>query len=345
MTTSEIIVATGSYTSEERGRGTGVDLLAVTEQGAVRRLTQVPLEDPSFVVWSADGTLLHVVHETDPTRVSTLRVSADGTEAEVVADLTLRGSGGCHIALGARGRTLVVANYGSGSVETIALSEEGLLAELIDLDDHGRADGRRRFRDPHPHQVTALPGTSLLAVTDLGLDAVFLYEQSPWGSLDLQGQVMFPRGSGPRHLATDHEAAELHLACELDGTVTTAVRRRNPETGEISWVSRGSVRSTRHDGDCAPSHIEITRHENNLLVANRGPDTLAALSLGQMRPTIIDEIEVGAHPRHFTRVGELTLVAAQEGDRIDVLAWNGDRLRVVADPFPSPSVTCIAPRP
>ena len=55
-------------------------------------------------------------------------------------------------------------------------------------------------------------------------------------------------------------------------------------------------------------------------MANRGPDTLSLLSLTLMRPQqLVAEIEVGSHPRHFMQWGELVLVAAQEGDRIDVL--------------------------
>src|SRR5699024_6104212 len=61
-------------------------------------------------------------------------------------DLELSGSGGCHLALGRDRSTLVVSDYGSGTVETVRLDADGLPVELIDVDDHhDHADGL----DPH----------------------------------------------------------------------------------------------------------------------------------------------------------------------------------------------------
>jgi 6-phosphogluconolactonase len=59
----------------------------------------------------------------------------------------------------------------------------------------------------------------------------------------------------------------------------------------------------------------------------------------------VAEIEVGAHPRHFTQWGELVLVAAQEGDRIDVLRRRGEELAPAGAPIPAPSAACLALRP
>lgn len=340
------LVATGSYSRSGTGRADGVDLLEVSEAGAVRRLSSVELADPSFLVWHPDGTLVYAVQETDPTRVTALRLDAEAGTLEVAATLTLQGSGGCHIALGPDAGSLFVAEYGSGAVETVALDADGLPTEVIDLDDHRHlADHEEDLGSPHPHQSVRLPGTDLIAVPDLGLDSVFLYRTLAEGGIDLAGQIPLAGGSGPRHLAADHESAEIHIACEKNGTIVTATRREDEADGSLRWAARSSVRASGSDGPDAVSHIELSARENHLLVANRGPDTLAAFSLGQMRPELVAEIPVGEHPRHFTRVGPLTLVAAQEADRIDVLAWDGREFSVPAEPFGSPSVTCIAPRP
>src|SRR5699024_11789478 len=84
--------------------------------------------------------------------------------------------------------------------------------------DDGAPDG------PHPHQVVALPGTPLLAVPDLGLDRVLMYRQDRTGMIHLSGEIPLSRGSGPRHLAADHESEQLHISCERSGMVATAVR-------------------------------------------------------------------------------------------------------------------------
>ncbi|PWH07767.1 3-carboxymuconate cyclase [Brachybacterium endophyticum] len=347
------LIATGCYSSAGSGRGRGIELLEWSPEQGARVLATVDLPDPSFVIWSADGTLLHAVLETSPTRVVTLRPGADAASLEVIADITLRGEGGCHLALGPDGRTLIVAEFGSGTVETILLDEDGVPAELIDLDDHHDfAEGRT----PHPHQSVLLPESDLIAITDLGLDRVLLYRQDRLdGHIDLAAELALPTGSGPRHLAADHESSELHISCELSGKVATAMRKP-PGTGERSFVGDGSsiestwdvtsnVAASGIEGENAVSHLELSADEHHLLVANRGPNTLSVLDRGQQAPQLLAEIGVGAHPRHFTQTQGHILVAAQEADRIDVLRLDGGDLEVAAEPIPSASVSCLAPRP
>lgn len=341
-----VIIATGSYSVE--GRGEGVRLLrleSASEDAGIRvtELASVALPDPGFVLWDEDGTLLHAVCETSPTRLVTLRASADGTALEQIGSLALRGEGGCHVGPGRTPGTLIVTDYGSGTVEVVGLDDQGAPARVIDACDHS---AYLPGREAHPHQSVLLPGTDRIGVADLGLDRVYLYRQDAAGHLDLAGEVTAPRWSGPRHLAADHESRVVYLACELDGTLVDAVRA--PDTGDDAapeFAVGRPVAASGLAGDCAPSHIEISGRENHVLIANRGPDTLAVHSLGMMRPELVAEIEVGRHPRHFAQIGPLVLVAAQESDRIDVLEWDGADLTVAAEPIPAPSVTCIAPRP
>ena len=353
--TSTALIAVGGYSRSGTGRGPGVELLRLIMGDAagpvVERGAAVDLPDPSFVLWSRDGSLLHAVLESDPTRLVTMRVTADGGSAEVLGDLALEGTGGCHLGFGSDKSTLIITQYGSGSVATVRLDGAGLPVEQIDLDDHQElADGE----EAHPHQVIELPGTSLLAVPDLGLDRVLLYRQGSTGMIDLAGEVTLTRGSGPRHLVADHESEQLHIACELSGMVATAVRSDAAPVRSLptvmpgaphQWSVRSAIPSSGSEGGNALSHIELAADESVLLVANRGPDTLSLLSLSEMRPVLVAEVGVGAHPRHFTQLGDLVLVAAQEGDRIDVLRRTGMELEVVGEPIPAPSVACLAVRP
>lgn len=355
------VVATGSYSSNERGRGAGIDLLALDPTApSLEPLASLPIEDASYLVWSADGSLLYAVQETSPTRVVALRVSPDAREVEVAGSLELTGAGGCHIAHGAVPGTLLVTDYASGHVEVVRLDVEGLPDRLLDVCDH---TAYRRGGEPHPHQTVLLPGAGLLAVSDLGLDRVYVYAQAPDGTIDLATEVALSRGQGPRHLATDHESRSLYIACEISGELAVAVRDR-PAPGSASaagtsattggtpgtpgtpdWTVVTERPASGTDVQNYASHIELTEDEAHLVLANRGPDSISVLSLGPARPELVDEIEVGAHPRHFARVGDLVLVAAQESDRIDLVRWDGARLTTAAEPFVSPSVCCIAPRP
>lgn len=340
-----VIIATGCYSTRGTGRGRGVELLTLDpDDGGLEPLAHVELEDPSFVIWDRAGDLLHAVTETEPARLVTLRPDVEAGRLEVVGELTLHGAGGCHLAPGTREGTLLVADYGSGHVESVGLDADGLPAAVIDVVDHGEY---RRGQQAHPHQVRHLPGTSLMAVPDLGLDRVHLYRQDSSGHLDHAGEIALARGSGPRHVAPDHESSVLYIACENSGELATAVRVPEGEgDGAVStWTVRASAPASGRPGANAVSHVEISRRENHAFIANRGPDTLSAFSLGPMRPELVAEVAVGAHPRHFTRLENgLTLVAAQDADRIDVLHWDG-RAFEVRGHHQAPSVTCVQVRP
>lgn len=359
---STAVIAVGGYSRSGTGRGPGVSLLKLTLEDTrtvpiAEQLAVVDLADPSFVLWHPDGSLLYALLEGDPTRVVAVRVSADGRTAEVIGELGVDGSGGCHLSFGTDRSTLVIAQYGAGSVVTVRLDADGIPREQIDLDDHrDHSDGE----DPHPHQVVLLPGTEVLAVPDLGLDRVLLYRQDATGMIDLSGEIPLQRGNGPRHLAADHESEHLYITCERSGMVATASRdvlapqltrsaaghRPGPGARAVHrWSVRSMTPASTGEGANALSHIELAEEESLLVVANRGPDTLSLLSLAMMRPQLVAEIEVGAHPRHFTQWGDLILVAAQDGDRIDVLRRTGERLEVAGEPIPAPSAACLAVRP
>src|SRR5699024_8603893 len=102
------------------------------------------------------------------------------------------------------------------------------------------------------------------------------------------------------------------------------------------WSVRSMIPASGLEGPNAVSHIELTGDEAALLVANRGPDTLSLLSLDALRPLLVAETAVGAHPRHFTQLGDLVLVAAQEGGshRRAAAPGRGALPRRRADPRP-----------
>ncbi|WP_058235299.1 lactonase family protein [Devriesea agamarum] len=350
----DTLVATGCYTTATGGRGKGIGLWKLDSDAlALRLLGYVEADSPSFLAWHPTLPVLYAVHETAPTQVSAFRLvgeDSDTPSLESTGTLTLSGEGGCHIVVGPRAQTVIISEYTSGMVETISLTEDGSLGDVIDVDDH---HSYGRTRTPHPHQCILMPGTGdkRFLVSDLGLDRLFSYEQAGDGHIEMTGEIVLERGSGPRHVAADHESGNLYVACELDGTLVT-VRRDVEHVSEAVWprveptysvVSR--IPASSVSGPNAVSHIQVSQRENFVLVANRGPDSLSAFSLGGMIPEHVSEIGVGASPRHFAHVEDLVLVAAQEADRIDLVRWSRDgELEIAADPVPSPSVTCIAPK-
>src|SRR5690625_7465430 len=91
-----VLIATGSYSSTERGRSRGIALLSldVGDHAAghdtaltVSRRAAVELPDPSFDLWSPDGSLLYAVLESAPTRVVAVRVHVRAVAPQLTAEL------------------------------------------------------------------------------------------------------------------------------------------------------------------------------------------------------------------------------------------------------------------
>ncbi len=375
----ETLLATGCYSRAGRGRGPGIQIRSLRREPASETtpaacpettpvgttactlssevLSTLEVPDPSFLLWGPTAHLLYAITETSPARLLAVSVSADGRDLTLAADLTLTGSGACHLAFGPNQRSIIVSHYGSGMVETVTLDADGLPERTLDVHDHrSLLDATDRSEvEPHPHQAVVLPLSQQIAVCDLGLDRVLLYRQAPDGTLDLSGEIPLPAGTGPRHLTSDHEASSLLIAGELDGTLALLVRTTDgpvPESTEAATPSapyrfplRAAVLASASSAPNAPSHVELTAQEDAVLIANRGPDTLALFSLDEDLPHLVAEAPVGEHPRHFTCYEDLVLVAAQESDRIDLLRRTAGTLEVCAEPWASPSVTCIAIRP
>jgi 6-phosphogluconolactonase (cycloisomerase 2 family) len=161
----------------------------------------------------------------------------------------------------------------------------------------------------------------------------------PWSSL--------PPGFGPRHLALLPDRL-VALAGELSGEI--ALLRLSVETGALTLLD--VERASGSAVSSAPSGIAATGNGRFVVIANRGPDTLASFAVDQhpggahLRP--VDEISCGgAHPRAITVIGELVYVANQHGGNIAVLRIDegtGD-LSDTGSRFATPTPTHILARP
>jgi 6-phosphogluconolactonase (cycloisomerase 2 family) len=265
---------------------------------------------PSFVCWHPTRPLLYAVSELPDGLVTVLSVDVDGT-------LVVRGtipSGGaepCWVISDPIGDTLLVANYdvdqGRSSMTVIRLDADGLFtgdATIVRGAGGGPVAGRQE--SSHVHQVVPTPHGTVLA-SDLGADRLVEFQVDPRGVSEV-GRVALPAGTGPRHitLATDGRAG--FVSGELNGTITVIRRVAPAAWGEGAlagdlWQPGEQVPSPgtlgAAPGDAQPSQVLLASGDRWLLVANRGPNTLAALDVAHgLR--IASEVPVAAGPRYFT---------------------------------------------
>jgi 6-phosphogluconolactonase len=303
----------GTYTKEsepEAARG----IYRLTLDGETGAITppQLLIESvsPAFLALHPSGDFLYAVHETN----KFLGQSGGGVSAyerhPVTGQLTLLNQqsvgaqGPCHLAVDATGRTLIVANYGSGSVSVFPISPTGSLAPRSDYHQHsGTGPQQDRQEGPHAHGITFSLDNRFVYVPDLGIDQVRIYR------LDSERAQLIPQsppfvataaGAGPRHFSFSPNGRHGYAINELNNTIT--VFEANPQSGAL--LSRQVVTTLPVGYTEKSSTAEIAVHPSGAFVycSNRGHNSIAVfrrdLNTGALTP--LGQVPTGGRePRSF----------------------------------------------
>jgi 6-phosphogluconolactonase (cycloisomerase 2 family) len=340
----------GGFTSEMGGGAEGLTMYlpetpdadadpdgAAEPDVTFRRRSAAELTSPSYVIKHPDFQWLYAVHESSPGKVSALRYDAKGG-VHLVNTVDSGGDGGCHLCFDSTKKFVVVAHYSSGSIASFKIEENGALSERIGLlEFSGSGPDPERQEAAHAHQVVSVGGSILVA--DLGTDSVHIVRIDEDGNLTpATDSITLPPGSGPRHLVLS--GRHLVVACELNATLWVSA-----EVGSEGKTVPTSTRQT--DQRIYPS--AIAKYGDQIVVANRGADTLSVFTLdayGTPHPLV--EIDCGgAWPRDLTVDDDQIWVANQQSDNVTVIkptavSGNPEDWRTVLQ-LPSPSPACVVP--
>jgi len=360
----------GCYTFGAGGRGRRIEIVAhdpVTGRWELRTDHDVaePIggasaaeqpESPSYLAWHPDGRHVYATGEVSDGQVWALRVAPGGHGLGVLGSASTGGAHPCHLAVDPSGTVLLTANYSSGNLAVHRLRPDGRIGARTQLVQHeGSGPHPDRQRGPHAHMVYVLrePGRanpqsgdrSLVLAVDLGADLIAGYWLDPAAAaLTAVSSSSMPDGFGPRHLIQLGDDL-VAVAGELTGEI--ALLRLEAGTGALTVLD---VRAgSDFTGEpAAPSGIGRTADGRFVLMANRGPDTVAAFRVQPGRLRRVDEIACGGeHPRDITVLGRHVYVANQESDTITVLTVDPDTgaLAGTSSLFRTPSPTQVLPTP
>ncbi|SEQ53853.1 lactonase family protein [Microlunatus flavus] len=357
-------VVVGTYSVGPEGdaadSGTGLVVLDLdahaTDGPAYARAGHEALVSPTWVVPHPHRPWLVSVGESDPSEVVCSGLDEDG-RLTVLGRRTTGGDGACHLAVDDGGRWVVVAHYGSGTVETFRLDEDGGLTGPVArraLDGPTGPDEERQDRS-HAHQVVLDPRRlGEVLVCDLGTDRVHRLRLDDEGGLsEAAAPVVLPPGSGPRHLVVDGDllVVACELACELrvlrrteDGWAPSAAARTTSSAAAAGGSGRegGAERGTAPSGPVLVSGLQVA--DDLVLVATRGADVVTAFRLDRDAGTLTRLAEVstqGHHPRDLVLADGLVWVANQWSDEVVALG-----LDAVLEGREAPSAVRVAvPRP
>ena len=225
----------------------------------------VDVEHPFFLALSPDHRFLYSIHArkfggAEHEHVAAYAIDGRSGRLKLLNRQSALGSAACYLEVDATGRTVLVANYSSGSVAALPVREDGSLGEASSFFQHaGASVDPARQKGPHAHCIVTSPDNRFAFAADLGLDQVLAYRldaATATLSPSRQAFVRTPPGAGPRHLTFAPDGKRVYVINELSNSIT--LFDYDPESGIL--VERQTVPTLppEFDGQSYCADLKIT---------------------------------------------------------------------------------------
>lgn len=326
----ELTMLVGTYTS---GTSKGIYSFRFDEEnGTTTPLSEVEVENPSYLAPSADGKFIYAVSEFNDERAAANALAFD-KEKGTFQLLNTQKTGGedpCYIIT--NGNYAITANYSGGSVTFFPIAKDGSLLPASDiLTFSGSGPDKERQEKPHLHCVRITPDGKYLLADNLGTDQIHKMTINPNANAENKEPFLaegyhaaysVETGSGPRHLTFSPGGEYAYLINELSGTVI-AFKYKDENLREIQTIVADTV-GAKGSGD-----IHISPDGKFLYASNRLKADGIAIFRIDSRNGMLTKAGyqlTGIHPRNFiiTPNGKYLLVACRDSNVIQVYERNVD---------------------
>lgn len=323
-----ITMVVGTYTDTD---SQGIYSFAFDQNtGKVMPLDTLDAVNPSFLIFSADSSLIYSVNELEDNRAAVSAISFDKKTGRLNLIDTQPTLGGAPCYLATNGNTLVTANYTGGSLTVFPLENNGkvLPADTVYYGSTGGPDLSRQ-EQPHVHCVEFTPDGKFLIATDFSADRLLVFEVSQDKDsinplLDDAGQQIYVElepDYGPRHIIFDNRGKYAYVVGELSGKVIVLELFPDGSMKTIQ-VIEGDPYKGRGSAD-----IHLSPDGKYLYTTNRlEGDGISMFSVDPETGTLspVGYKLTGKHPRNFaiTPNGLYVLVACRDTDAIEVYERN-----------------------
>ena len=234
----------------------------------------IELESPGFIVIHPHKKFLYSTSSglsgEKNGGVAAMKINGDGT-LSLLNKQSSQGRNPCHVDIDATGQCLMVANYGSGSVASFQIMEDGSLSEAQSVHQHkGSGANPKRQEGPHAHSIFPNPENTFAYAPDLGTDQVMIYQLDPSkGTLTAAGAAQVPGGGmGPRHMKWSADGKHAYVLNELNSSVS--VFKPGAANGSLEFIQ---TVSTLPDGagkeEMACAEIRIHPNGKFIYASNR----------------------------------------------------------------------------
>ena len=313
------------------------------------------LQHPFFTVISPDGRFLYSIDTEkfggqENEFVAAYSIKDRTGKLERLNQQSAKGAASCYLDIDSTGKTVVLANYSTGSVAALPVQADGSLGKATSFVQHeGSSVNPKRQKGPYAHSIEISPNNRFALAADLGIDKVLIYRLDAAASKlsvnDAQPSVSVEPGSGPRHLTFHPNGKSVYLINELKNTVTFLAYE--PESGKLTTQQTISTLPADFDGVTHTADVKITPNGKFLYGTNRGHDSIACYRIGEDGKLTLIKIErsLGKGPQNLliTPDGQWVICANMPGNNVVVFRINADtgELTPTGEPITVPMASCI----
>ena len=315
------------------------------------------VEHPFFIAVSPHNRFLYSIHAKtfggkEDEFVAAFELVGRSGRLKPINRQSARGTAACYLDVDATGRSVVVANYSSGSVASLPVDAIGGLEQAATFVQHkGSSVNPARQQEPHAHCIVISPDNRFAFAADLGLDQILVYELAPNTAKLTASKPAFVKtdpGAGPRHLTFHPNGNHVYVINELLNSVTHF--DYDAESGTLTKRETTSTLPDDFDGTSYCADLSITPDGQFLYGTNRGHDSIAVFRInnaGQLKRLAI-EPSLGKGPQNLaiSADGKLLLCANMPGNNVAAFRINQNtgELTSVGEPLNVVSPSCIVIR-
>ena len=259
--------------------------------------------NPSFLTIHPNRKFLYAVSELGAGSVTAFAIDPKTGALTPLNSVLTGGGGACHLVVDKTGKSLMVANYGTGSVAAIPLSADGRLGEANAVIKHsGSSVNPKRQRGPHAHAVVLSADNRFVFAPDLGLDQILSYRLDPVKASLTPNDPPFAKvapGAGPRHFAFHPKGKYAYVLNEMGSSVTAF--SYDASRGALTELQTLSTLPKDFSGEDNSAELEVDAKGRFLYASNRGHDSIAVFAIGKDgKLTMVENAStLGKTPRNF----------------------------------------------
>ncbi|KAA1472645.1 putative isomerase YbhE [Dentipellis sp. KUC8613] len=255
-----------------------------TDTSSLTLLNQSPTgANPSWITGHpTNNTILYAVNENDAGALQSFTIGSQGVLTGPIDQISSGGGAPAFTAPLTTGQVAIM-NYNTGNGKIIPTTPDAV---------HFDNSSLITFPAPVSHPHMALQHGSEVLVPDLGADKIWrLVEDGDPGTWKIQGQILQPNGSGPRHIAlfdntlyTVHELASTLTQQALppapNGTSTITAQLSTVPPNNLSspqWAA-GEILLPQPNAKFSSPYVYVSNRNTGSTVDSRG-DTIAIYAI------------------------------------------------------------------